>query len=87
MSERKTRIKLSDGTTWPRPELENDEIAGVGWKLRYNPQSMTRADHLYAASIISAYGYMMAETTRARRDQVCRDIRAELRAEVSVVVL
>jgi hypothetical protein len=74
-------LRLSDGTTWPRPDLESDADAGLAWRLTYGEP--TRADLLQAASVIRAYGYLLTETTRTRRDQVCRDVRATLREETA----
>ena len=70
------RIKVSDGSSWPRPALESDEHSGVGWVLRYGKP--TRADLRKAAAIIDAYGYLVAESTREKRDLVCREVRAAL---------
>jgi len=72
------RVQMSDGSSWPRPALESDERYGVGHILRYG--TPTRADLLAAASIIDAYGYLVAETTCRERDRVCREMRASLEA-------
>lgn len=72
-------LKLSDGTTWPRPALESDEERGLAWVLTHG--TPTREDLLAAASVIHAYGYLVLETTYVRRDQVFRDIRDQLRKE------
>jgi hypothetical protein len=69
------RLKLSDGSFWPRPAMESDEYQGVGWKCRYSPESLTREDLLQLASIADAYGYLLLETTQKRRDFVCREAR------------
>lgn len=74
-----THLRLSDGTTWPRPDLESDQGHGIGWKLRYTDEPLTRADRMRLASIVHAYGYLLLETNRARRDQVCRDVKTALR--------
>lgn len=71
-------IKLSDGSSWPRPALEGDDNVSVEWKLRHAPDQVTREDMLVAASIISAYGYLTVDSTRNKRDLVCREIRAHL---------
>lgn len=73
------RIKLSDGSSWPRPAMEFDEYYGVGHKARYNPEAITREDLLQLAAIADAYGYLLIETTRARRDFVCREARKWIR--------
>lgn len=74
-------VRLSDGSTWPLPDVESDasERADVGWLLTYAPDQMTRAEQLRAASIIRAYGFLLTETTRERRDLVTREVRASLR--------
>lgn len=73
------RVQMSNGSSWPRPALETDERYGVGHTLRYGNPS--RTDLLEAAAIIDAYGALIAETTREQRDLVCREMRAELRAD------
>ena len=73
------RIKLSDGSSWPRPAMESDDSYGVGHVLRYGNPS--RSDLLLAASVIEAYGILVAESSRLRRDFVCREIRAALSKE------
>lgn len=69
------RVTLSDGSSWPRPALESDEWNGVGWKARYNPDQLTRGELLQLASIADAYGHLLCETTRERREFVCREVR------------
>ena len=72
------RVQMSDGSSWPRPALESDERYGVGNILRYG--TPTRSDLLVAAEVIDAYGYLIAETTCEKRDLVCHEMRAALRA-------
>ena len=74
------RIKLSDGSSWPRPALETDEHYGVGHTLRY-ASDVTRQDLMAAAAICDAYGILVAESTQRQRDFVCREIRAALKSE------
>ena len=74
------RVKVSDGSSWPRPALESDDTLGIGWRLRHKP-TLTREEILEAAEIVSAYGYLVTQSTREKRDMVCRDIRAKLAAE------
>lgn len=77
-----SRIKLSDGSSWPRPALETDVAYGIGHRLRYTPvENLRRGDLMEAASIIDAYSYIVAESTKAKRDLVCREIRAALGEE------
>lgn len=76
-----SRIKVSDGSTWPRPHVESDEEVGIEWKIRFAPDQLTQSDLLGAAAIISAYEHLVLGSTRSKRDLVCRDIRATLREE------
>ena len=77
-----SRIKLSDGSSWPRPALESDEEFSIEWKLRYRPLTLiTPEERMEAASIIAAYNYLVAESTRTKRDLVCREIRQAMREE------
>lgn len=69
-------ITLSDGSAWPRPALESDEVYGIGHRLRHGV--LSDDDLMEAAAIIDAYGYLVVESTRERRDFVCREIRAAL---------
>lgn len=73
------RIKISDGSSWPRPSLERDDEYGIGHKLTYGKP--TRGELLEAAQIISAYGYLVVEAPRMKRDLVAREIKAALKAE------
>jgi hypothetical protein len=72
------RIHISDGSTFPRPCLESDN-APLSWILTYGQP--TREELLAAASIIQAYGYLLLNSDRAKRDLVCREVRSALRAE------
>jgi hypothetical protein len=75
------RMKLSDGSSWPRPSLERDDEYGIAHRLIYgNP---TQADLVEAASIIGAYGYLVVDASRQKRDLVVREIKAALRGEVA----
>lgn len=65
---------LTDGTTWPLPDLTDD---GIAWKLTYGV-TLSSAETVRAASIIGAYGYLLTETTAKRRAQVVRDLRAAI---------
>ena len=76
-----SRIPVSDGSSWPRPYVKNEEDVGIEWKLRYAPRLLTRSDFLEIAAIMSAYDRLVASSTRSERDLVCRDIRAALRQE------
>lgn len=77
-----TRLTLSDGSSWPRPPLESDDEYGVENRLRYTPISnLTAEDLMEAASIVSAYNYLVLGSTREKRDLVCREIREQLKGE------
>lgn len=74
---KKTRV-------FPMP-YEPDSDTGIGWKLTYSPESMTRADQMYAASIVSAYGYLICEMNARDRQSVVSEIRrcmSEVRGDV-----
>ena len=49
-------LKIDDGTTWP----VDDGAESVQWRLRYG-NSVSRTDALRAASILSAYSYLIGE--------------------------
>lgn len=68
------RITISDGSSWPRPALEDDAEYGVSHRIRYGKP--TRADLLNAAAIADAYGYLTMEATPDKRELVVRDLRA-----------
>ena len=76
------RLTLSDGSSWPRPAIESDDEYGTGHKLRYTPASnLTASDLMEAASIIDSYNYLVVESTREKRDLVCREIREQLKEQ------
>lgn len=64
---KKTRV-------FPMPYEPNSDT-GIAWKLTYSPESMTRADRMYAASIVSAYGYLICEMNARDRQSVVSEIR------------
>ena len=58
-----------DGMAWPLPN------ADLAWRMRYaEGRTVTIEDMLVAASIIDAYD-MLIDSTRARREQVVRELR------------
>lgn len=65
---------LTDGTTWPLPDLRDD---GLAWRLTYGV-ALSSAETARLASIVSAYGYLLTETSRDRRAQVVRDLRVAI---------
>lgn len=67
------RVKVSDGSSWPRPD---DDDFGLAWRLTY--AEPTKSDLLAAASVISAYEYLICSTTAERRALVIREVRADL---------
>ncbi|WP_336698203.1 hypothetical protein [Curtobacterium sp. USHLN213] len=73
-------MRIAD-SNWPRPEMERDEEVSVSWKLRYAPESLTREEQLYAASVMNSYGYLLVDTTNARTAQVKREAKTWLREE------
>jgi hypothetical protein len=73
-------VIVSDGSSWPRPALESDDEYGIGHLLRYG--TPTRSDLLVAASVIDAYGYLIMESTREKRDLVCREMRTAAKEEL-----
>ena len=68
--------RLSEGSTWPLPDLPQGDELGLAWRLTYG--TPTRSDLLRAASIISAYGYLVMEVTAQRRALIIRELRAAL---------
>jgi hypothetical protein len=53
-------LRLSDGTTWPDPH----DPSNVEWELRYGEP--TREQMLFAASVISAYSYLVLGLGRSQ---------------------
>jgi hypothetical protein len=47
----------------------------VGWKLRYAPQTLTKEDRIYAASIMDAYAYLVCEMNAKDRQSVVSEMR------------
>jgi hypothetical protein len=60
---------------FPSPVEPASDDCGVEWKLRYAPQSLTREDQMYLASIVSAYGYLVCEMTAKDRQSVVSEMR------------
>ncbi|MBD8056663.1 hypothetical protein ICV35_23725 [Rhodococcus ruber] len=74
-----THLIISDDSVWPLPDMETFDGDSIEWKLRHAPESITREDQLRAASIISAYGFLVLESGSFKRDLVCREIRTAMR--------
>jgi hypothetical protein len=64
--------------TFPSPIETVSDQNGVGWKLRYAPQTLTEEDQMYAASILDAYAYLICEMTAKDRQSVVSEIRRHL---------
>jgi hypothetical protein len=64
------RIKLSDGSSWPRPYTA-DMDRSPSWAARYDHDGISRSELLQLAAMADAYGYLICETTRARRGYGC----------------
>lgn len=60
------RIGGLDGMVWPDPRDPRE----LEWRLRYAPDSITRADQLALASIVHAYGYLVYLDARTRQKRV-----------------
>lgn len=68
---------------FPRPteSLSPDDV-GVGWKLRYAPDALTRQDHLYLASIVSAYRYLVCDMNAKNRQVVVSEMRRMMETQL-----
>lgn len=72
------RIKLPDGSSWPRPAMETDETYGPAWTARYAPHAIDREDLLYLAAVADAYGHLVSTPSAARAlPQLRRALRAD----------
>lgn len=69
---------LSDGTTWPMPDLADD---GLAWRLTYGV-TLSSAETMQVAAIVRAYTYLIAEANQGRRAQVVRDLRVAMQQQV-----
>lgn len=65
-------VNVCGSMTWP---AVTGEVADTGRRLRYAPQSLTEADHLFLASLVDAYIQMVSDP-QAKRNAVCREVRA-----------
>ena len=61
-----TWLRLADGSTWPPPDISNGDAESLGWRLRYQPDTITRTEKLAMAEYISAYNYLFEPTMTAR---------------------
>lgn len=69
-----TRLTLSDGSSWPLPDVADD---GVAWRLRYGVR-LSSAETMQAAQIIEAYTALLTEFNRPKRELVVGEVRAHL---------
>jgi len=54
-----------------------EDVREIAWKLTHSPKSLTRADELVAASVISAYCQMVSDTQK-KRNMVCKALKAHV---------
>ena len=73
-------ITIGDGAVWPLAISLDPDRVGIEWRLRYAPDSITRTDLLVLAGIVSAYNWIMLETTAARAPGILRAYRREAKA-------
>ena len=59
---------------WP---TVGEDVKEIAWKLTHSPSSMTRADQLVAASVISAYCQMVNDTQK-KRNMVCKALKQQV---------
>lgn len=73
-------VRTREKTTFPLPAHHDrdDSEDDIGWRLRYQPDSLTREQRLYAASIIDAYAAFV-QMPAPRRNRVVMDLRKVLR--------
>ncbi len=70
----KPRYARGDGgTTWPVVQYGEHDVE---WKLRYHPESLTREDRLWLASVIVAYQHLTDPHSVAPREKFARARRA-----------
>lgn len=65
----------SKARTFPNPVEPDSDNCGVEWKLCHAPGTLTREDQMYAASVLSAYAYLVLEMTARDRQSVVSEIR------------
>lgn len=70
-------LKVGNGSTWPCPALESDENFGPAHRAIYNPDSLTRADLMYLASVAHAYGHLVTVPRAAKSLPMVRRALAE----------
>ena len=65
-------VKLTDGTIWPLDTPDPDR-GTIEWKLRYSPDTITKADHMHAASILATWARLTDSQTPL--DPIIKQIR------------
>lgn len=76
----KASLQLTDGSTWPTPDLDAENEVTPAWRAIHNPLSLERSDLLHLARISNAYSYLLA-LPRRQRDAKIRMIREALTQE------
>lgn len=59
---------------WPLPQRDSDDAPSVQWKLRYHPESLTKEESLYAASVLEAYMELIF-TPIKKRQHIIKNLR------------
>ena len=84
MSETRSHVRFAteDGSIvcWPNPHDPNE----IEWKLRYAPDSRTRADMMVAASVMDAYRNIINLDSRTRQLRVMQLRKASKPSEESL---
>jgi hypothetical protein len=70
------RSAMFDGMVWPIPDSDTE------WRLRYAPESITRQDQLYLASVVAAYWALFTKP-RIQREFAIRHVRAAMNQPAS----
>lgn len=69
--ERRQCVGVCGEMTWP---AATQEMADLGYRLRYCPESITVEDRMVLAELVSAY-IQMVNDPQKKRNAVCREIR------------
>ena len=62
-----------DGRCWPKP---SERISDIQWRMRYSNSELSREDMLIAASVLSAYAYLI-NTDDGDRNYVAAKLRGD----------
>lgn len=60
------RLKLADGSSWPAPDYGDEDHDSLGWRLRYQADTLTRVEQLTIAEIVSSYNYLFEPSMTAK---------------------